>query len=1205
MVSLLKSFFGKRELTDEELYSEYKKSKKTVKDFEKYIMNIKEGKETVAIKEIHGLVLSNIQDIDELIEILERNNINKGISLSTNRDKKKLFGLYNQLKSISYIQKNFLKDDEIIKNFIYSNKFDLLNYLRKKYEKNKNESFLAYIYDTYFNQQNYLPALEYFLFKDYENDIKFLIPNLNNYIQIQTKNAIPEYVNLSDIYYNLNDHINNKVNNLLLNLIVYFYTNHNNEIISKDLDKYIRSQNTELIEIILSLYGLAKKTDSSLTLETFIKNKKLMNNFKKISSVDYEIFSQVLNNIISNVREYSKIYKGLKYLPLEIMQEMIISKANNDLITKGIDIIINSNEYNNTSVLNFIIKLLFDYYCYNKVSLIQLSKIINYLSKYNTNYNKITNQLKSLIEIIGILEAKNCKFIINELVIDDIYDISKDNIFIHILIDYFNTLYESNMKYNIYNFIDKNILDLNKLIFYKKKFSYGKLLLYYFEIYENKRPVILNIISSNKNINLEKDELKFLIDLYLLNPYLIKVESYEFIEDFLDDMKNKITGKTWENLENLLDYLKIKKFTKKYKIDESIFKDYTLDNYVENIPQIMNILLTETYNLDKIQNIQTFLNSQQSKDIQNSLKLIDNKYIFFLFKLLLDKEKMTLVSEILELYIQNNNSSYFNKCIDYIYNNYCKKNDQEFRNFCKNACIDDYLLENNNKYLDILINKDDFSKDETIRFPLEKQSNDIIFLYSMIKSNKIKKEDNKSLNDLFISYDKYNNNDKKNLNNLINFYYRNKEDDESNNRVNYNYSLHPKLIELLKAKKYFYLFQDLKITFKIKIKIYHFCIKNKICTLTDIINNFETIKLKQKTRNDANFLEKYKLLFNLYQPNNENNDKVFKELYNFTKNNYTDEQNRNNALLLINFNLSNKLYISYNNLLFLNIFFGYNINSSDKNELILIQLLSNSNNKINILPFCSDFNEIFLKEKKYQDIFEKYYMNNMTISLKENNLYFEEIKSKYLSSEPSIYYQSLELFNVLNIGNYNNICNILELLNKFNNNKNRININFIFGFKMIMNFLSINCCIQNRINYGLNNLFGILNTLDLNMEEINTLLKEIFFFQSISFINNCCHNILLYNKEYQVLIKSFMEAKKKLIDWLINTYHGEKISDNILFSSQKIFLVKHAIINSINDKEISNKYNTLKNLYNFNDIKEVIKDNAYLQDKIYDIYKLE
>ena len=35
-----------------------------------------------------------------------------------------------------------------------------------------------------------------------------------------------------------------------------------------------------------------------------------------------------------------------------------------------------------------------------------------------------------------------------------------------------------------------------------------------------------------------------------------------------------------------------------------------------------------------------------------------------------------------------------------------------------------------------------------------------------------------------------------------------------------------------------------------------------------------------------------------------------------------------------------------------------------------------------------------------------------------------------------------------------------------------------------MNFLTTNCCIQNRINYGLNNLFGILNTLNLNIKEI-------------------------------------------------------------------------------------------------------------------------
>ena len=1202
MVSLIKGLFGKRELSDEELYSEYKKSKKTVQDFEKYIMNIKEGKETVAIKEIHGIILSNQQDIDNLIDILEKNNINKGINLTTNKDKKKLYGLYNQLKSISYIQKNFLKDDDILKNFIYSNKFDLFNYLRKKYEKNKNESFLKYIYDAYFNQQNYLSTLEYFLFKDYENDLKFLLPNENNYIQIQLKNAIPIYINLSDIYYNLNDDTNNKINNLLLNLIIYFYTNHNDKITSKYLDKYIRSQNTEHIEIILSLYRLAKKIEPSLTLEYYIKNKNLIKNFKKIPSVDYDTFSQVFNNIISNVKEYSNIYKGLKYLPLEIIREMIISRAKYDLTTKGIDIIINSNEYNNTAVFNFIIKYLFDYYCYNKVSLNQLSKIINYLSKYNTNYNKITNQLDSLLEILGILESKNCKFVLNELVTDDIYDINKDNIFIKILIDYLNILYESSIQYNIYNFIDKNIIDLNKLVFYKKKLSYGKLLLYYFEIYKDKRPFILNIINSNKNIILKEEELKSLIDLYLLNPYLIKAESYKFIENFLDDTKNQIPPKTRENLENLLDYLKIKIYTKKYKIDESIFKDYTLDNYVENIPEIMKILLIKTCNLENITNIQTFLNSQQSKDIQDSLKLIENKYIFYLFNILLEYENMTLVNEILELYIKNNNSLYFNKCIYYIYNIYCKKNDEKFRNFCKNACIEDYLFENNNKYLDILIDNNDFSKEQKINFPLEKQSNDILLLYSMIKSNKIKKENNKTYNDLFISFEKYNNISNKNLNHLIDSYYKNKEDDETNNRINYNYSLHPLLIELLKNKKYFHLFQDLKITFKIKVKIYKFCLKNKICNLNDIINNFETIKLKQKTRNDKDIIEKYKLLFNLYEENDENNSNIFKELFNFTKNNYNEEQNQNNAILLINFNLSNKLFISYNNLLFLNRFFGYKITSSNKNELKLIQLLSFSNNKINILPFCSDFNEIFLKNKKYQDIFEKYFLNNMFLSLKENNLYFEEIKTKYLSSKPNLYYISLELVNILNIGNYNNIKNIFELLKKENNNIEKININFLFGFKMIMNFLTTNCCIQNRINYGLNNLFGILNTLNLNIKEINIFLKEIFFCQSLSYINNSCHNILLYNQEYQILLKSFINAKESLVDRLIKIYYGEKINDNLLNSAHKIFLVKNTIIKAINNKDISQKYNDIKNLNDYNDIKDVIKDNAYLQDKIFDIY---
>ena len=210
MVSLLKGIFGQRELTDAELYSYYNKSGKTVKDFEKYIMDIKEGKETIALKEICGIQFSKNNEygeLNELIEILEKNNIDKGISLSTSRDKKKLNGIYNQLKAISHIHNNFLKNDNALINFIYSNKFELFSYLRKKYEENadKDQSFLNFIFDHYLSQQNYLVALEYFLLKDFENNIKFLLPNSNNYIQLQLKEAIPIYINLSEIFYNLNN----------------------------------------------------------------------------------------------------------------------------------------------------------------------------------------------------------------------------------------------------------------------------------------------------------------------------------------------------------------------------------------------------------------------------------------------------------------------------------------------------------------------------------------------------------------------------------------------------------------------------------------------------------------------------------------------------------------------------------------------------------------------------------------------------------------------------------------------------------------------------------------------------------------------------------------------------------------------------------------------------------------------------------------
>ena len=623
MVSLLKNIFGKRELTDAELYSTYNKSPKSVKDFDIYIMSIKEGKEAIALKEICGINLTNINDIDLLIEILEQNNINKGISLSTNRDKKKLNSIYNQLKEINIIRKKFLPNDERLIHFIYSNKYDLFSYLRKNCENNKD--FLNYIYNTYLTKKNYITMLEYFLLKDFENDIKFLFPNENNYIYLQKNNAITNYINLSDVFYNLNkeNEAKNQINNLLLNIIIYFYTNHKDEILLKNLNKYNPTKNVEYIEIILSLYSLSLKLDKSITLKDFLKNK-LETSFKKISMAEYSTFCYVLNNIISNVKEYSNIYKGLKFLPLEILRNMIIDKAKYDLLIKAIDIIINSNQYNNLSVFNFILKYMFDYYCFNKVSLSLLNKILKYLIKYNPSFNKITKQLDSLLDVVEILERYNIKFVLNELINnDDINEINKDNIYIKLVIEYLDKIIENNIENNdneiFSNLSEKNIIDIDTLLKYKQDLTFGKLLIYYFQLKSDKRPIILHIISSNKEYLLSNKELKSLIDLYLLDPYLIKPEECDFIEQYLDSQTSMISGDIYVKLENLLEYLRIKEYISKYNISDSFFKNYTLDNYSENIPKILNTLLIKATKIDEIDNIKIFLNSQQSEDIKKAL----------------------------------------------------------------------------------------------------------------------------------------------------------------------------------------------------------------------------------------------------------------------------------------------------------------------------------------------------------------------------------------------------------------------------------------------------------------------------------------------------------------------------------------------------------------------------------------------------------
>ena len=150
--------------------------------------------------------------------------------------------------------------------------------------------------------------------------------------------------------------------------------------------------------------------------------------------------------------------------------------------------------------------------------------------------------------------------------------------------------------------------------------------------------------------------------------------------------------------------------------------------------------------------------------------------------------------------------------------------------------------------------------------------------------------------------------------------------------------------------------------------------------------------------------------------------------------------------------------------------------------------------------------------------------------------------------------------------------------------------------------MTTNCIIPKKIDYGLKNILVILNNLDLSLEEINFILEEIFFFQSISFINNSCHNILIYNHRPEILLRNFMEGKMKLVKEIIKMYYDDKINNNLLRNYYKIFLVKNEIIKTMRDNKIIDMYNAIKYLNDLKEIIEEINEFKELKEKIYEIY---
>lgn len=1167
--AITNKLFGKKELTDEELLSSFQNSEKNYKDFCDNILKIKTNLYSIMLNEISNIKFKNIRELEEFEKILDKKGYNQGLNISINKYKKKLILLSNQFQFLINIYNNYLQDKDLV-HFIFSNKYEIFTFLIKN--KDKNEGLKELLYKTYFTKDSYLNLLDYFLIIDNQNNLKFLLPNEENEKYLLENNSIPKNIDITKIIKIINK---KDLNELWLNLIIYYQRNKEQFNI---LNKYYPEINFESINKILDLYNLALIVNSSISLYDFLKNKDISNIFKSCVLLEFDVFKNLITNLITFTKENSDKYIGIKYVPINILQFLILDKVTTKYINYTIDKIIESQIYDNKIISNLIIKLLFQNYCDTLKSSIELANILNHMTKYYKELTELRREVDKSNDFSSILDKKNIKFSLKNII--KLEKGNNEQIKLAIC-DYLNRLLEENILDNKYDIIDKNIFDIKKLLNFREGISLGQILIQFFSIYSNSSPFILNIMSENKNLNLSDKEKKELIDKFLQdnsnNPSI-----YEEIEKYINESGNSNPELSLK-LESLLEYMNISKTFQQYQIDSNLLNEYNVNNYKSVKDEILEIFLIKVFNIDEIKSVSDFIQKRPSQDIQNSLRLTNNEYLYNLFLFFVKYQRNNLSNEILNTFIEKKDLKHFNKCIDKLYNDIFQKNNQKFKDFVNNNKLKLYLLENNNSiYLNILNDPIDFSKEQKILFYLDKEDNDLLSIYSVLNNKKEKYKEDK-YKDLINTLDEFNKLEKKDktLNKLFEIYDNgiNVIEDDG---INYNYSLHPKLINLLTKNNLINLISNIQINYNSKIDIYKFCLKGNICGLSDIME-YENINLK-KNINENDIEEILRFFFNIYD------DLTYNEIDMIIKNKILHIKFDKEILSknLIQFNLSHKSYLSYNNLLFLSNYLKFNLSKDDK-ERKLLSLLSKITKKINLFPFISNFSEEY---QHYKSILDKYYTNFFDILENDNCKYFESIKN------PISKYLQVEIYNIINMNNFATLNKLLSSLKI-----EPINIFFLFSLKMSISFISLTSVIPENLEYGKSNLINLLMAFNLTIEEIKIIIEDIINLPKITYIFSASKNLLLLDGKIKERIKNYFQIKDVLLKELFKIYKNELSKFPILLNFYQLFKVKNTIINSYNtQEEIQKMYNLIRGINDYNDLYDIVRDNDILRNEIYNIY---
>jgi hypothetical protein len=890
-----------------------------------------------------------------------------------------------------------------------------------------------------------------------------------------------------------------------------------------------------------------------------------------LAKSDKEIFLRFTSGLFKLIKngETTIFYHRIKFIPVYILESIILDKAPINNIEVFITIWLDNKKTEKENLFKFLLKLIIENYAISNESSLIVLEILKKLSPI-FKCDSIVEDLQIKLDLIDLLSKQKIKLTLLELlrseylIINNKIGFNESDLYLK-LCEYSYTLYKTRRRYS---FIDDNIKSHQTIRIYLKRFIDIRL-----------SNIILDMIKHN---NLKSYILRILIDnsvYFNENVYIIEPMINSFIEarneidlsneaiytEFLTDINNfiqkfqNIDKAIIFNLQNIARFYKISSVFVTNSIDINLKDfDYKKLNFID----ILEIFILKKFNIDQIIDLNDFLH--KTEDIFEALGVERNEYLSLLFQFFFKYQKERLYTEILEYFVEND-FKLFEECIS-------KKNFDKKAYFVKYPKLKLRLLESTNRYeyLEEIIKSEssDIFKTTTVKFNTENE--DLVCLLDLGDKIQNYPKDFEKINREEILKIARSGVDFKTK--LVSFVIKACESLKSEaKKSTFKYSLHPKLVKLLSQVNYKHSGKEFEFNTKlsIKFKLYRYFIIKDLANLEDILEWENLTKLDSY----SDLYNIHKLLINIHSEKINITQYINNELVK----NYKSQLVKD----LILFNLS---YLKYFNIRHYNY-----IQILDKEYLKLEQsklkiygaIDSICDGKFNLILLVEDYRDL---DNKLKNEMGKLYTN-----LTKNINYF--IHSKL--SEIDLL-TSMEIYRHLNLNNFINFYKINAILDL------KVNINLLMAIKLCVNLNNISCVV-NQAKRGSTEIIQILSSIHITDDEFKLLSNDLFNLPTVNFILEAHMNINILEKNYHQSLQDFITTKLILVDELLNKV-PILAKWPILMDKLKILRIKHHILHNIDDSEVITTYNNIKDLSDYSEIESIYRRNDRMKEQIRNIY---